>query len=132
MTKNKKRKGEILFLDAREMGFMQTQVMKNFTKEEIEKLGETYQNWANGSNDYQDEKGYCKSASLDEVKAQDYILTPGRYVGVKEAEDDGIPFDEKMASLTADLKTQFAESDRLQNEIKTQLAKVGVNFDAPN
>ncbi len=129
LAKNKQRQGEILFLDAREMGFMQTRVMKNFTDTEIKHLGKTYQNWVNGLDDYQDTAGFCKSATLDEVKAKDYILTPGRYVGVKATEDDGIPFEKKMTTLSQNLAQQFNESNRLQTEIKNQLAKVGVNFD---
>ena len=127
LAKNKKRKGEILFIDARDKGFMETRVQKNFSDEEVSDFGTLYKNWA--SNDgYEDVKGYCKSATLAEVEKQDYILTPGRYVGVAEAEDDGIPFETKMATLTETLKEQFAEGDRLQAEIKTQLEKVGVSF----
>ena len=107
---------------------MQTRVMKNFTDDEIQSFGTVYQHWAKGSDEYQDTAGFCKSATIDEVKAQDYILTPGRYVGVKATEDDGVPFEQKMATLTADLKTQFDESDRLQNEIKKAIRKSRSGF----
>ena len=128
LAKNKKRQGEILFLDARDMGYMETRVMKNFSEDEIKSLGQTYQNWANGSEEYEDIAGFCKSATLEETKKQDYTLTPSRYVGEKPPEDDGIPFDEKMKNLTAKLSDQFKESNRLQEEIKTQLGKMGVSL----
>ncbi|MCP4285605.1 MAG: SAM-dependent DNA methyltransferase [Gammaproteobacteria bacterium] len=74
---------------------------------------------------YQDFPGFCKSASLDEIKQHDYVLTPGRYVGAAEEEDDGEPFAEKMAHLTAQLKEQFEQSDKLEGEIKKNLAGLG-------
>lgn len=126
LAKNKKRKGEILFLDARDMGYMKTRVVRDFKDTEIEKLGAVYQQWASGSEQYKDIAGFCKSASLEQVKAQDYILTPGRYVGIAKTDDDGRPYAEKMAQYTAELREQFAESNRLQMEIKAQLGKVGV------
>ena len=128
LAKNKKRTGEILFIDARDKGFMETRVLRNFTDDEIIEFGTIYKNWLNDTG-YQDIKGYCKSASIDEIKEQEYTLTPGRYVGVADLEDDGIPFGEKMSTSTDELKKQFAERERLQAEIKTQLAKVGVSFD---
>ena len=77
---------------------------------------------------YKDILGFCKSASLDDIKQHDYVLTPGRYVGTAEEEDDGEPFAEKMTRLTAQLKEQFEESDKLEAEIKTNLAGLGYEF----
>ena len=83
-----------------------------------------------GSKDgqYEDIQGFCKSATLEEVKGHEYILTPGRYVGIEEAEDDGIPYEEKMADLSAKLAEQFAKSRHLEEEIRANLAKLGFDI----
>lgn len=85
---------------------------------------------SNTSNEgeYQDIQGFCKSATLEEVKGHEYILTPGRYVGIEEAEDDGIPYEEKMADLSAKLAEQFAKSRHLEEEIRANLAKLGFDI----
>ncbi|MDH5361128.1 MAG: type I restriction-modification system subunit M [Gammaproteobacteria bacterium] len=133
LTRNKKARGkfrdrsnEVLFIDARNMGYMKDRVLKDFTAEDIKAIADTFHQWKTGE-EYEDQAGYCKSASLDEIKKHDYVLTPGRYVGAAEEEDDGEPFAEKMARLTAQLKGQFEESDRLEGEIKKNLA--GLGFD---
>ena len=79
-------------------------------------------------NDYEDVAGFCYSASLDDLKKHDFVLTPGRYVGAEEQEDDGEPFADKMARLTSTLKEQFAESSRLEAEIKNNLAGLGYDL----
>ncbi|OXS26905.1 MAG: N-6 DNA methylase [Acetobacterium sp. MES1] len=117
-------KGKILFIDARNLGFMVDRKVRELSEDDIQKIASTYQNWRHG-NDYEDIRGFCKSATLDEVAEQDYILTPGRYVGIAELEDDGEPFDEKMTRLTTELYDLFEESHELENEICKKLAAIG-------
>ncbi|MFD2532538.1 class I SAM-dependent DNA methyltransferase [Gracilimonas halophila] len=119
------RSGKVLFIDAREKGYMKDRVLRDFKPEEIKDIAETLTNWQKGSEDYEDIPGYCKSATLDEIRKNDYVLTPGRYVGAPETEDDGIPFSEKIEKLTARLKTQFEESEALETRIKENLAGLG-------
>lgn len=118
------RKGEVLFIDARNLGYMKDRVLRDFTQEDLNQVTETYHHWQTGQN-YEDAAGFCKSAELAELQKHDYVLTPGRYVGAADEEDDGEPFAEKMARLTATLKTQFEESDRLEAEIRKNLAGLG-------
>ena len=118
------RKGQVLFIDARNLGYMKDRVLRDFTQEDLNKVTDTFHNWQTGNN-YQDEPGFCKSAELADLQKHDYVLTPGRYVGAAAEEDDGEPFAEKMARLTAQLKAQFEESDRLEGEIKKNLAGLG-------
>lgn len=124
ISRNKKRAGETLFIDARNMGSMISRKLKELTDEDIRKIGDTAKNWQDDEN-YEDIAGFCKAATLDEIKKNDYILTPGRYVGLPEEEDDGEPFDEKMGRLTGELSALFAEGDRLQEEVKKQLKGIG-------
>lgn len=127
--KKRNREGEFLFIDARELGYMRDRVLRDFTVEDIAKIADTYHAWQSAEEDtetpYEDVAGYCYSASLDEITKHDFVLTPGRYVGAPEQEDDGIPFAEKMADLTAKLKEQFAESAELEEQIKQNLAGLG-------
>jgi len=118
------RRGEVLFIDARNLGYMKDRVLRDFTETDIEKIAGTFHQWQKGK-DYQNEVGFCKSATLDEIKKHDYILTPGRYVGTVEAKDDGEPFSEKMTRLTGQLKDQFKESDKLEKQIKKNLKGLG-------
>lgn len=113
-----------LFIDASELGFMKDRVHRELGEEDITRMTTTYHNWRN-QEQYTDEKGFCKSASLQEIKDNDYVLTPGRYVGIPDEEDDGIPFEEKMATLTAQLAQQMGKEQELNEEIKKQLAKIG-------
>lgn len=115
---------KILFIDASEMGFMKDRVHRELSDEDIAKIADTYHHWRKGAG-YEDELGYAKSAQLPEVEAQGFVLTPGRYVGIPEAEDDGIPFEEKMKNLTTTLADQFAREQELNQEIKNQLSKLG-------
>ena len=120
----KENTGKILFIDASEMGFMRDRAHRELSDEDIAKIADTYHHWRKGT-DYEDELGFCKSAELAEVKAQGFMLTPGRYVGIPEAEDDGIPFEEKMQTLTAQLADQLTKEQELNEEIKNQLSKLG-------
>jgi type I restriction enzyme M protein len=131
LTKNKRardgkadRTGKTLFIDARQIGYMKDRVLRDFTTADIANIADTFHNWQTGT-DYEDQPAFCFSAKLAEIEKNDFVLTPGRYVGAAEVEDDGIPFGEKMADLTAKLKVQFAESDRLEAEIKKNLAGLG-------
>ncbi|HAS6763185.1 TPA: N-6 DNA methylase [Vibrio parahaemolyticus] len=141
LTKNKKartdksgrklrdRKGEVLFIDARNLGYMKDRVLRDFTQDDIQKVADLYHAWKTGAEvngvAYEDQAGFSKSATLEDIKKHDFVLTPGRYVGATEELDDGIPFGEKMATLTAKLSEQFAESATLEAEIKKNLAGLG-------
>ena len=123
LSRNKAQVGKTLFIDARNMGQMVTRAVRELTQEDITKIADTFDSFRKGT--LEDEKGFCAVKTLDDIKAQDYILTPGRYVGIAEAEDDGEPFDEKMSRLTSELSGLFAESHRLEDEIKKQLGSIG-------
>lgn len=117
-------KGKILFIDARKMGHMIDRKVRELSEEDIQKIAEIYQNWRQGK-EYEDVQGFCKVATIAEVSEQDYILTPGRYVGIEEVEDDGEPFEEKMTRLTAELYDLFDESHSLETEIRRKLTAIG-------
>jgi type I restriction enzyme M protein len=125
VSKNKNgRKDKVLFIDARKMGYMETRKHRELKDEEIEQIYTTYHNWKNET-DYKDVEGFCKSALLEEIKSHDYVLTPGRYVGIEEEEDDGISFEEKMDRLTSELSDLFEESKSLEEKIKENLRGIG-------
>ena len=131
LTKSKARRdgkrarhGEVLFLDARDVGYMADRVLRAFTAEDIDKVAGTFHRWRKGKK-YEDVPGFCKSATLEEIAAHGHVLTPGRYVGAAEVEDDGEPFEEKMQRLTAELREQFAESAKLEATIKANLEGLG-------
>ncbi|MCG9579642.1 type I restriction-modification system subunit M [Vibrio tubiashii] len=123
------RKGEVLFIDARELGYMKDRVLRDFSFDDIRKVADLYHAWKTGAEvngiSYEDQAGFCKSATLEEITKHDFVLTPGRYVGATEELDDGIPFGEKMATLTTKLSEQFTESATLEAEIKKNLAGLG-------
>jgi type I restriction enzyme M protein len=118
------RKDKVLFMDARKMGYMETRKHRELKDEEIEKLFKTYHSWKKNQQ-YQDIQGFAKSASLEEIKSHDYVLTPGRYVGIEDEIGDGIPFEEKMEKLTSELAEQFKESKSLEEKIKENLNGIG-------
>lgn len=122
---DRKRTGEILFIDASELGFMEDRTHRAFSDEDVAKVTSTYHEWRKEGGKYQDIKGFCKSAAMDEVKKHNFVMTPGRYVGIPDELDDGIPFEEKMKELTTQLKGQMEEEKRLDEEIKKQLTKIG-------
>lgn len=119
------REGEVLFIDARKLGYMVDRVLRAFTDEDTEKIVGTFHTWKRDKESYSNVSGFCKSATLDEIAEHGYVLTPGRYVGAEEVEDDGEPFDEKMKRLTADLAIQFQESERLASAIRDNMQKLG-------
>jgi type I restriction enzyme M protein len=118
------RSKEILFIDARDLGYMKDRVLRDFKNEDIRKVADTFHNWQQGEG-YEDEPGFCKSVAFEEIQKHDFVLTPGRYVGAPPQEDDGEPFADKMARLTAQLKAQFEESEKLGKQIKDNLAGMG-------
>jgi len=119
------RHGEILFIDARNLGFMKDRVLRDFKNEDIQKIAETFHKWQKEWTEDDNVPGFCFSADREIIEKHDFVLTPGRYVGAEAEEDDGIPFAEKMATLTGKLKSQFEESDRLEDEIRKNLAGLG-------
>jgi type I restriction enzyme M protein len=119
------RRGQVLFIDARAMGTMLDRKQRDLTDADIERIAATCHAWRVDAGGYADEAGFCRSATLAEIAEHGYVLTPGRYVGAPEVEDDGEPFAEKMERLTATLAEQFAESARLEAVIRENLARLG-------
>lgn len=115
------RRGEILFIDARKMGVMVDRTRREFSDEDIEKIVETYHQWRNKDGDYEDVLGFCKSANQDDVRAKGYVLTPGRFVGSVGAEDDGVPFPDKVVAYRSELSGLFEKSEELSRQIKSLL-----------
>lgn len=115
--------GKILFIDARSLGEMVDRRVREFSEADIQRIAETYHKWRQGEG-YEDVQGFCKSATLSDVANEEYILTPGRYVGVEEKEDAG-NFEERIAELTNDLSLLFEESNVLQNQIRQSLEEIG-------
>lgn len=154
ITKNKKgstgatrnREGETLFIDAREMGAMISRTNKELTNDDVADIASTYHAWRSNNvgrdlsrqdksdindglksdlQEYQDKAGYCKSATLNDIKANDFVLTPGRYVGAAELEDDGIPFEVKMKQLSETLYSQMEQAEKLDKVIRQNLEVLG-------
>lgn len=123
LSKGKKQPGKTLFIDARKMGAMVTRKLRELTDEDIEKLAATYNAFAEGT--LEDVKGFCAVATMEDIAKQDYILTPGRYVGIEEQQDDGEPFEEKMDRLTKELSELFQKSHKLEAQIKERLGAIG-------
>ena len=137
ISKRKKQAGKTLFIDARKMGVMVSRKLRELTdgtkeeyknedgtlKNDIKKIADTYNAYVNGT--LEDVKGFCAVVDTEKIAEQDYILTPGRYVGVEEQEDDGEPFEEKMARLTSELSDLFVQSHKLEAEIKEKLGAIG-------
>jgi type I restriction enzyme M protein len=145
LLKRRDRQGETLFIDAREMGSMVNRTLKELTNDDIAKITQTYHIWrgeelttasteqesankeqsAQKEQEYEDVAGYCKSATLGDIKANDYVLTPGRYVGAADIADDGIPFETKMSELSQTLYSQMNQADELDNAIRQNLEALG-------
>ena len=142
LSRDKKQKGKVIFIDARSMGQMVTRSVRELTDANIENWGkknlesydvqvlaETFEAFRNGT--LEDKTGFCAVKTLDDIAAQDYILTPGRYVGVANIEEDGEPFEEKMERLTNELATLFYEGRHLEDNINKQLNTIGYNCKIP-
>ncbi|MCL1123392.1 type I restriction-modification system subunit M [Shewanella surugensis] len=138
MLKRRDRQGETLFIDAREMGSMVNRTLKELTDADIQAITQTYHTWrgedlateqqpesAYKQQSYEDKAGYCKSATIADIKANDYVLTPGRYVGAAEIADDGIPFEVKMQELSQTLYSQMSQAEALDNAIRKNLEALG-------
>ena len=121
------RRGETLFIDARQLGTMIDRTHRELMAEDIEKIAGTYHAWRGdaGAGAYEDEPGFCKAATLDDIREHHHILTPGRYVGAAEVEDDGEPFEEKMERLTAELREQAEQARKLDALIWANLEEIG-------
>jgi type I restriction enzyme M protein len=123
--KKRARQGEVLFIDAREKGYMKDRVLRDFTDDDINDIADTFHNWQQDNDAYEDTPGFCKSVTLTDIEKNDFVLTPGRYVGNEAQEEDFEPFTEKMDRLTAELKEYLEEGNRLEEEIKKQLGGLG-------
>jgi type I restriction enzyme M protein len=124
-NKHRERKGEVLFIDASDKGFMRNRRSREFADHDIDSIAAVYHEWKQKENTYRDVKGFCKSATIEEIQKNNFVLTPGRYVGIPDEEDDGVPFEEKMTRLTTQLRDQLQQSAQLDTQIKEQLAKLG-------
>ena len=122
------RRGETLFIDARKLGVLIDRTHRDLPDDELARIADTYHAWRGepGAGVYADVPGFCKSATLAEIQSHGYVLTPGRYVGAEETEDDDEPFEEKMQRLTAKLEEQFAESAKLEIAIRENLRRLGL------
>ena len=123
LSKNKKQKGKTLFIDARKLGTMVSRKNRELTDADIRKIADTYNAFADGT--LTDQKGFCAVATTEDIAKQDYVLTPGRYVGIEEQADDGEPFDDKMKRLTGELAGLFEKSHELEQEIREKLGAIG-------
>lgn len=126
--KFRKRADEILFIDGRNLGTMVDRRHRELSDEDVKKIADTYHNYRNIDGNYEDVQGFCKAAKLEEVMEHEYVLTPGRYVGIEEQEDDGVPFEEKMEALTSELGELFEKSRSLEEEIRKNLGGIGYEF----
>jgi len=123
ISRNKKQKGKTLFVDARKMGTMVNRRLREMAAEDIAKIADTFTAFGEGT--LEDIKGFCAAVTIDDIAKQDFILTPGRYVGIEEQEDDGEPFEEKMVRLTGELSEMFKRSHELEGEIRKRLGAIG-------
>jgi type I restriction enzyme M protein len=124
------RSKQTLFIDARKLGTLIDRVHRELTDADLQKITISYHNWRGekGAGKYEDIAGFCKSATITEIAAHGHVLTPGRYVGAEEMEDDGGPFEEKMVRLVAELHAQFAESTKLEQAIEANLRGLGYGW----
>jgi type I restriction enzyme M protein len=123
------RRGEVLFIDARKLSHMVDRTRCEFSDEDVARIASTYHAWRGDKNagEYQDIPGFCKAATLEEIKAHNYILTPGSYVGAAAVDDDDLPFEERFMEVQNALAVHFAEAEKLKATIQAKLKKVSVN-----
>jgi type I restriction enzyme M protein len=123
------RRGEVLFIDARKLGHMVDRTRKEFSDDDVARIAGTYHAWRGEkkAGTYEDVPGFCKAARIEEIRGYNYVLTPGRYVGAEDIEDDDVPFYERFAALRATLETQIAKTGDLAEIIRTSLDRVVVN-----
>ena len=126
LSRDKAQKGKILFVDAQNLGEMVSKRLRELTEDDIRRIANAFRTFREGS--LMEEKGFCAVRTLADVKEQDYLLTPGRYVGIAESKDDEEPFEEKMERLTSELRSLLEESHRLEEEIKKLLGHIGVDL----
>ncbi len=119
------RRDEVLFIDARHMGHLQDHTFKVFSEAEVDRITSTYHSWREKGCEFDDEPGFCKAASLEEIEKHAFVLTPGRYVGAAAVEDDGVPFEEKMDDLVAQLSEQMVKSRELDERIRKNMEVLG-------
>jgi type I restriction enzyme M protein len=124
--KMRDRRGEVLFIDARKLGSLVDRTRKEFSDADIARITGTYHAWREGKG-YEDVPGFCKAATRDEIGSHNYVLTPGRYVGAADLDDDDVPFPERFAALIAKLEGQFADADKLNTIIRSKLTEVSVD-----
>ena len=120
------RRGEVLFIDARKLGNLVDRTRKEFTDGDVAKIAGIYHAWREGR-DYEDVPGFCKAAKLEEIRGHNHVLTPGRYVGAEDVEDDDVPFAERYALLRTKLDEQFAEAETLAATIQLKLREISVD-----
>src|SRR5258708_14089519 len=119
------RRGQTLFIDARNMGYLVSRVLRDLNDEDITHIAQTYHNWRTGEGEYLDVPGFCNSVTLDDIRGHGYFLTPGRYLGAAAQDEDDEHFAEKMVRLTAQLYQQMEESNNLNATIKAKLKEIG-------
>ena len=120
------RRGEVLLIDARKLGILIDKVHRELATDDVQRIAGTYHAWrgGKGAGNYEDMAGFCKSASAEEIREQDHVVTPGRYVGAEGVEDDDEPFDDKLRRLTKQLEGEFAEAATLEKAIRESLARL--------
>ncbi len=126
----RQRRGETLFIDARKMGTLTDRVHRELSDEDIAGITRAYHAWRGEQKDgaYEDTAGFCKAATLEEIRKNNYVLTPGRYVGIEDEEDDGVSFEQKMESLSLSLSELIAESNKMNEKIKKSLGDIGYDI----
>ena len=125
LARQRPRRGEVLFIDARKLGRMVDRTHRELTDDDIARIAGAYHAWRDGAEVYEDLPGFCRSAALNEVRRHAHMLTPGRYVGAEPQPEDGEPFEAKMRRLVADLRAQQTEGARLDAAIAENLKSLG-------
>ena len=123
------REKEFLFIDARNLGQMVDRRHRELNDEDIQKVADTYHQWRNIDGNYENKNGFCQTVTLADLRENEYVLTPSRYVGISDVEDEDITFDEKMTTLTAEISELFSQSKSLEVEIRKNLGGIGYEFE---